>query len=417
MNRSFTVFVALVKNWFRSKSGVFFSFLFPLMLLLIFGSIFGGTGDQSYSLTVQNNDLVDGKPTDLSSRYIETLRSVGTFDIENISADVDLEEYAEGEASFESKRILVIPDNFQKQAMERNMYVRTGIILDTLSYLIENNPQQVGEDEMGSIENGVYALRSWRDGMDVDNLGVLLLTSEGDTSSGIVQSIVSSVTSAFNDRMVGAESVITVDSDELVQRQLSSVDYYLPGYIAAFIMTNGIIGVTANFSEFRRNGVIKRLAATPLGKGSWIIGNIMHQAMLAFMLMLVMIGAGWAIFGVQAIPGIFALSLIFLGAVVFSSIGIVMGGIIKDTEAASAAGNAIGFPMMFLSGAFWPVEMMPSFMQSVAQAMPLYYFHEGLRQVMIYDSPGGAVFPFVLFGILAVVFVVFAIKVTKWKEF
>ncbi len=417
MRGSFTVFAAVLKNWFRSKSGVFFSFLFPLMLLLIFGTIFGGTGDQSYSLTVQNNDLVDGQPTELSSNFVETLNSVGALNVDTISSGIDLDKYAGEDPSFETRRILVIPEGFQKRAMERNIYVRTGVILDTLDYFVDNYSQWVGEKNLESMEQGIYALRSFRENMSIENVGVVLLTSQGDTSAGIVQSIVSSVTNAFNDRIIGAESVVTIDTGEIVQRELDPVDYYLPGYIAAFIMTNGIIGVTTNFSEFRRNGVIKRLAATPLGKGSWIMGNLLHQALLAFILMVVMIGAGWAIFGVQAIPGVFALSLIFLGAVVFSSIGIVLGGMIKDTEAASAAGNAIGFPMMFLSGAFWPVEMMPSFMQSVAKAMPLYYFHEGLRELMIYDSPSGALFSFILYGSLAVVFVLLAIKVTKWKEF
>jgi ABC-2 type transport system permease protein len=72
--------------------------------------------------------------------------------------------------------------------------------------------------------------------------------------------------------------------------------------------------------------------------------------------------------------------------------------------------------MMFLSGAFWPIEMMPAFMQGVAKCMPLYYFHDGLRQIMIYRNPAQALVPFLLFGALAVVFVALAVKVTKWKE-
>jgi ABC-2 type transport system permease protein len=285
-----------------------------------------------------------------------------------------------------------------------------------MNLVLENYSHTMTENQIGTIENGMIALAAWRQGLSSENAEVLLLTDEGDTSAAVVKGIISSVINAFNNGLIGAEGVVGIGENQLAQRGFSAVDYYLPGYIAAFIMTNGIIGVAANTSEFRRNGVIKRLAATPLSKRSWIIGNMLHQALLAFILTLTMIAIAWVIFGVRAIPDVYALSLIFLGSVVFCSIGIVIGGAIKDVEAASAAGNAIGFPMMFLSGAFWPIEMMPAFMQGVAKCMPLYYFHDGLRQIMIYRNPAQALVPFLLFGALAVVFVALAVKVTKWKE-
>jgi len=390
--------------------------MFPAMLLLIFGTVFGGAGAQTYTLHVQNLDLVDGEPTELSSALINILDSTGTFKIENLPADVDIADYVREHPSFTDYRILVIPENFQQKAMDKSIYVRAGVILDTLSFVVENYGYTMTENQVGSIENGMDVLKMWRENMGSENAEILLLTDEGDTAAPIVRGVISSVINAFNNEMIGVEAVVSVSENQLTQRSFKAVDYYLPGYIAAFIMTNGIIGVTSNISEFRRNGVIKRLAATPLQKSSWIIGNLAHQVLLAFMLMLAMIALGWLIFGVQAIPGPYALLLIFMGTVVFCSIGMVLGGIFKDVEAASAAGNAIAFPMMFLSGAFWPVEMMPDFMQGVARCMPLYYFHDGLRQIMIYQNPTQALVPFAILGVLAAVFVYLAIKITKWKE-
>jgi len=416
MNGSLAVFSALVRNWFRSKSGVFFSFMFPVMLLLIFGTVFSGGQGQMYTLHVQNLDIENGQQTGLSSSLINVLNSTGTFTIENLDPGTDITTYVAEHPSFTNYRILVIPENFQQKAVAKNMYVRTGVILSTMNLVLDNYSYTMTENQIGSIENGVIALTAWQQGLSVENAEVLFLTDEGDTSAAVIKGVISSVTDAFNNGLIGAEGVVSVGENQLAQRGFKAVDYYLPGYIASFIMTNGIIGVAANTSEFRRNGVIKRLAATPLSKRSWIVGNLLHQALLAFILTLVMIALGWAIFGVRAFPDIYAILLIFLGAVVFCSIGIVIGGAIKDVEAASAAGNAIGFPMMFLSGAFFPIEMMPVFMQGVAKVMPLYYFHDGLRQIMIYQNPAQAAGAFVLFGILAVVFVALAVKVTKWKE-
>ncbi len=103
-------------------------------------------------------------------------------------------------------------------------------------------------------------------------------------------------------------------------------------------------------------------------------------------------------------------------AVAFCSVGIVMGGLIKDVEAASGAGNAIAFPMMFLSGAFIQIETFPSYLQTVARLLPLYYFHQGLREMMILDNPSEAIIAFVVIGAFAAFFIVLAIKTTRWKD-
>ncbi|KXB06873.1 hypothetical protein AKJ54_01020 [candidate division MSBL1 archaeon SCGC-AAA382K21] len=416
MKKSIAVFFAVGKNWLKSKSGVFFSFMFPLMLLLIFGTVFGGEGSATYTLYVQNNDQINGEPTELSNSFINILENTGTFDIKSLDIDTNIENYLEENPSFSSRRVLVIPDNFQKKAMSRNIYVRTGIILNTLSYVSDNLENEIGENRIEYINEGISSLEDWRKSLKKENASLLLVTGEEDTASQVVKGMISSITNSFNNQLIGAQEVVEVETEKTTERKLDPVDYYLPGYIAAFIMANGIIGVTSNTSEFRRNGVIKRLAATPLNKSSWIIGNLIHQVLLAFMLTLLMIGVGWIIFGVQAIPGFYAISLIFLGAVTFCGIGMSLGGVIEDVEAANSAGNAIGFPMMFLSGAFWPLEMMPGFMQTVAKIMPLYHFHDGLRQIMIHGNPSQASIPFVILGVLAVVFLGIAIKVTKWKE-
>lgn len=417
MKGSISVFVAVFKNWFRSKSGVFFSFMFPLMLLLIFGTVFGGTSDQSFSLHVQNRDIENGQPTELSTALENALESTGVFQIHHIPAEKNIDKFLDENPSFSSRRILVIPEGFQDNALSKNLYVQTEITITTLKDLSKKLENQLSENQIEEIKAGEEAIGYWQSFIDPENASVILMTSKGDTNTPTIRSIVSSIINDFNNRMIGSKPAIQTKSDNLDQRDLGAVDYYLPGFIAAFIMSNGLMGVTSNTSEFRRNGVIKRLASTPLGKGSWILGNLLHQALLAFMLTLVMIGTAWIIFGVTAVPGPLAIGLIFTGSVLFCSMGMSLGGTIKDIEAASAAGSAIGFPMMFLSGAFWPLEMMPSFMETVAKALPLYYFHDGLRKIMIYSSPREAIISTAVIVTLAVIFVLLSVRTTKWKEF
>jgi ABC-2 type transport system permease protein len=216
--------------------------------------------------------------------------------------------------------------------------------------------------------------------------------------------------------MIGAKNVIEFNEASVTTTSFSTVDYYVPGITAAFIMTNGIIALAATTTEFKRRGIIKRLSITPLTKLDWIIGNVLSQALLNLILTAVMIAVGWFLFNVRVIPGIISIALILLGSIMFSGIGMTLSGFIKDVEAASAIGNAIAFPMMFLSGTYFPLEIMPSYIQMISKVMPLTYFSEGLRYSMLYKYPEGIYFNMAIVAVLAVAFIIVGALVTRWKE-
>jgi ABC-2 type transport system permease protein len=88
----------------------------------------------------------------------------------------------------------------------------------------------------------------------------------------------------------------------------------------------------------------------------------------------------------------------------------------QEAESAAAAANAISFPMMFLSGSFFPLEMMPGFMQTVAGFLPLYYVNEGLRASMIFGDHMAALRHSAIIGVSAVVVFVLGIIATRWEE-
>jgi ABC-2 type transport system permease protein len=410
------LFIALTKNWLRSKTGIFFSFLFPVMLLIIFSTVFGGAGgDVHYKLFVQNHDQVDGIPTDLSTGFIDALESSSVFDIEHLDSDIHIPTYVKENPSFDfTYRVLVIPQGFQEHALTKSMNVRMEVIMDTMQLIETQYP--VGEEEKQMMESGKRAISSVYEPLSAESPQLVLLTDEADSASPALAGVIHSIVNSFSNSLVGAEEVVTLSGAPLEQRPLRPVDYYIPGYIAAFIMTNGIIATTTTISEYRRNGQVKRLAATPLSKSSWIMGNVLQQTLLAFLLTGLMIALGWIIFDVTIIPNFYSLVLIFVGAIAFCSVGMFMGGIIKDIEAAAGAGNAIAFPMMFLSGVFWPLELMPDYLQTLAKFLPLHHFHDGLMQLMIYETPANSVRPFIIMGVFGALFLIIAIKVTKWKE-
>ena len=76
----------------------------------------------------------------------------------------------------------------------------------------------------------------------------------------------------------------------------------------------------------------------------------------------------------------------------------------------------IQFPMLFLSGVFFPVEIMPSFMKPIVAVMPLSYLGDGLRQIMVDATPQNSiVMDFVVLGVWFTATALLTIRIFKWE--
>jgi len=367
--RLVAVFKAVTRNWLRSRSGLFFSFLFPITFLLLFASIFS-VSNSSIPLAVQNNDVSGGAPTALSARLILALNSTQVLFVSTIPSSENASAYLQQQAgSFGGNpRLLVIPSGFQNNVMMKRP--------TDLTYLY----------------------------------------SPADQSGAAVAGVISSVADSFNLQVAGGNRTITVADVSFSARPLKFVDYYMPGLIAAFMMTNGVIGLTNVATEFRRIKLIKRLSATPLTKFDWLVGNVLSQTLLAMLLSAVMILIGVGLYHSTVVIDVYTVLTLVVGAVLFSGIGMTLAGLVSDPEAASGLGNAIAFPMMFLSGTFWSLDVMPAYLQVVARFLPLTYFADGLRDSMILDNHAAALANLGVTAAFAVVFIAIGAWATRWEE-
>jgi len=422
MIRPIVIFLAVTRNWIRSRSGLFFSIMFPVLLLIVFGAIFGGAGGGGTStLFVQNLDRKpDGTTTQLSSLFVGALNSTKTFAIKDVPINVDPKVWARDNLGplGGNIRLVVISNGFETDVINGTLKVKVGIsynLLNTTYQYFMADPNR-NETMRPVYEQGLALMKQTYSDMPDSGTSLILAFDASDQSASVVKGIIMNVANAFNYQLIGATNVIDFQEESVTSTRYGAVDYYLPGIIAAFIMTNGIIGLTSNTSEFKRRGIIKRLSITPLTKFDCTIGNILSQTLLNLMLTAIMIVVGWAIFNIRAIPDALTILLIFLGSVMFSGLGMVLGGLVKDVEAASALGNAIGFPMMFLSGTYFPMEFMPSYLQSIAKVLPLTYFSDGLRYALIYKYTPGVLVNMAVVAALAIVFIILGSIVTRWKE-
>jgi ABC-2 type transport system permease protein len=150
----------------------------------------------------------------------------------------------------------------------------------------------------------------------------------------------------------------------------------------------------------REKLILKRLAATPLRRSQLVGSNVLMRLLIALVQSVIIVVVGSVFFGVE-ITGSIALTVVFvtLGAVAFLALGYVVASFASTEDAANGMTSVIQFPMMFLSGTFFPIEAMPAPLQAVARLIPLTYLSDALRQVMV----GGAAFAplWVCFAVLS----------------
>ncbi len=218
-------------------------------------------------------------------------------------------------------------------------------------------------------------------------------------------------------RALGAWSNIPPVRLEAVEvPHFRQIDYFLPGVLAMALMQLGLFG-SLDFVSLRERKIIRQLGATPLPK-RWLLGSeIVVRMIIAFVQTGVIITAGWVFFRVRlphALVPLFA--WILFGSATFVSLGYCLVSLVRTVESAEGIIQMVQFPMMFLSGIFFPPEMMPETLRLVMKLLPLSYFGDALRKAMV-DIPtqfGLSTDFLVLLGWLCGSFVL-ALRFWRWE--
>ena len=148
--------------------------------------------------------------------------------------------------------------------------------------------------------------------------------------------------------------------------------YALPGYVALTIGSLGLLSLPTALAIYRDQGILRRFHVTPL-RPTAVLGSqaIVHLLMLLLSVVL-LVGAGVLAHDVP-MPGrpLFALASVLLATLSFLAVGFLLGAVLPTARAAQAVGNALFFPMLFLSGAAIPQFMFPEWLKTASAALPL----------------------------------------------
>ena len=220
----------------------------------------------------------------------------------------------------------------------------------------------------------------------------------------------------INQKMSGKPPFISSEATSILNKKYRFIEFFVPGIIAMAVMTASLFGSVNVNAELRQKGVLRKLSTTPITRTDWVLSNVLYQFILAVLSTVVMLLVSYAVFNVRLEINAWLLVFVALDVFAFVGIGMILTRVAKEAESAAAAADAIMFPMMFLSGTFFPVEMMPEFLQKFAKVLPLYYVNEGLRASMVFLDHTAALKDAAFIGSFAAVVFVLGVMMTTLNE-
>jgi len=359
--------IVSIKSFYREKTAVFFRLAFPVLLILVFGAIFMNQDNMHFGFYVQD---LDG--TNSSAELVKTLELNEKFKITRVDPAINATQYAKDN---KLNLILVIPRGYESSLVRRMTF----------------------HDPSASVT-------------------VTYIYDSSSTSTATKMQVLQSLFAVVNQGMSGTLPFIRSTETSILIKKYRFIEFFVPGIIAMSVMTSSLSGAVNVNAQLRQKGVIRKLSTTPITRTDWILSNILYQFILSVISTIAILLVSYAVFDVSLQINAWLLVFIVLEVFAFAGIGMILTRVAKEAESAVAAANVIMFPMMFLSGSFFPLEMMPGFLQTFARILPLYYVNEGLRASMVFVDNTTALRYSAVIGVFATVVFIAGILTTKWEE-
>jgi len=170
-------------------------------------------------------------------------------------------------------------------------------------------------------------------------------------------------------------------------RNFGTVDASVPAYAGIIIGTVALMGIPIDTATSRETGILRRYRATPLRPAAYMIASVAVYLAIALAGMAILVIVGKVIFGLRIAgswPSILAAFLVSAGA--FFSLGYLIASLVPTARVAQVIGMVIFFPMMFLSGAGMPLQLLPETLQKVSEFLPLTYVVQLIQGLWFGDA-------------------------------
>lgn len=321
--------VAAIKMFVRNRQALFFTLIMPFIFIGIFGLI-GFDKPQQIDLGIVKNN-----PSAATEGFLASLDKIDVLHIHNGTETAERDALQKGDRAL----VMIVPDNLLPDPAAKTPPTRQNVVL------LKNVAQEQQAQTAIVVLNQIF----------------------DQTTLKVAQ----------------APELFTLDIENINAKKVKYIDFLLPGIVAMSIMQMAVFSVAFVFTDYKEKGILKRLLATPMKPQQFVTAQVITRLLVAlfqtFALLIVgmlvfhshVYGAWWLIFLIAA-----------LGGIMFLGLGFTISGLAKTVDAVPAIANLIIFPMLFLSGIFFPTTTMPAWLQHIVKYFPLSPFANAMRDVV-----------------------------------
>jgi ABC-2 type transport system permease protein len=175
-----------------------------------------------------------------------------------------------------------------------------------------------------------------------------------------------------------------IKTEGIVPGKANYFEFMAPGIMAIVVVMAVMTGLAASITREREEGTLDGILVAPINRLSIILGKAFSQTTRGLLQAAIVLGLAMLLFGVVVHGSILLVALLLiLGVFSFVGLGVLISAMSAEQETAMTIMMTIQFPMLFLCGAFFPIQQMPTFMQGISKAIPLTYAVEALRKVIV----------------------------------
>jgi ABC-2 type transport system permease protein len=363
----FTVWVFTrlnTRRFFRDRLAIFFGILFPLIFLFVFGGISGGSGAPTFHVAVVNHSS-----SAFAKDFTKQLAKSDVIKLENkVTTQAEATDLM-GKGQLDAT--IVLPADFGVVGSQ-------GYPKGQAQVLYTQNNAQAGQGLATALE-GQFA--------------------------------------KMNQEFTKVTPPLMVKPQQTNQKSLKSFDYTFAGLLGFAIIGMGIFGPINVFPELKKQGILRRLHTTPLKVWQYFLSTMISQAIIGLVSLAVMFIVAMLVFHLKVVGNYLEIiAFIVLGITMILGIGLAIGGWAKNERQAAPLSNIIVFPMMFLSGTFFPRFAMPEWLQNISDFLPLTPVIDGLRLVITEGKHLTEIGPQLgLIGLWMIVIYIVAFRVFRWE--
>lgn len=354
------------RRFFRDRLALFFGILFPLVFLFIFGNIYGrSSNDASFKVA-----FINESKTQIAQQYAKEVQSGKLFKL-----DGKVTNMAEAR------------DKMNKGQLDATVVL----------------PKDFGEVKPGQQFPSGQAK--------------VIYTQNNSTAGQTLTSIMDAQFNQINKKYVSTVMPFEAKSEQLSNKSLSQFDYVFAGLLGFSIIGLGIFGPVNVFPELKKQGILRRLHTTPLRVWQYFLSTMISQAIIGLLSIGIMFAAAIVFFDLKVVgnwPMI--IFWLVLSIIAILGIGLAIGGWAKNERQAAPLANIVVFPLMFLSGTFFPRFLMPDWLQNVTAWLPLTPVIDGIRLIATEGKTFVDLLPQMgLIGAWIIVVYAIAFRVFRWE--